>query len=335
MRAAATRVLALSDAQDLVARALIANRTSGPNARSVARALVLAEADGQAGHGFSRVESYAAQARSGKVDGEAVPDARHTAPAVVAVDARHGFAYPALDLAVETLTPLARAQGVALAGIRRSHHCGAVSLVVERFAAAGLVGLMVANTPSAIAPWGGRRALFGTNPIGCAFPYPGHDPVVVDLSLSKVARGRIMAAQQRGEPIPRDWALDADGQPTADPDAALAGTMLPMGDAKGAALALIVEALAAGLTGARFAFEASSFLDAVGPPPDTGQLLIAIDPETFGGRCVLDHLAELFGAVADEDGARLPGSRRLALRRRAEIEGLTVPDSVFDLAAAG
>jgi len=328
----AIRILPLAEAQDLVAHALIANRTSATNARAVARTLVLAEADGQKGHGFSRLASYAAQARSGKVDGAAVPEACCTAPAVVAVDARHGFAYPALDLAIERLVPLARAQGVALAGVHRSHHCGAVSLVVERLADAELVGLMFANTPSAIAPWGGRRALFGTNPIGCAFPWPGRDPVVVDLSLSKVARGRILTAQQRGEPIPRDWALDAEGQPTTEPDAALAGTMLPMGGAKGAALALMVEALAAGITGARFAFEASSFLDADGAPPGTGQLLIAIDPKALGGERVLDHLAGLFGAVADEAGARLPGSRRLALRRQAEVEGLMVPASVFDLA---
>ena len=123
---------------------------------------------------------------------------------------------------------------------------------------------MVANTPAAIAPWGGRRALFGTNPIACSFPRAGLPPVVIDLSLSKVARGQVLAAKTRGEPIPLGWAVDADGNPTTDPDAALAGTMLPMGDAKGTALALMVEALAAGLTGATFAGEASSFLDEAG-----------------------------------------------------------------------
>lgn len=328
----AIRTLPLAEAQDLVAHALVANRTSATNARAVARALVLAEADGQKGHGFSRLADYAAQARRGKVDGAAVPEACCTAPAVVAVDARHGFAYPALDLAIERSVPLARAQGVALAGVHRSHHCGAVSLVVERLADADLAGLMFADTPSAIAPWGGRRALFGTNPIGCAFPWPGRDPVVVDFSPSKVARGRILTAQQRGEPIPRDWALDAEGQPTTKPDVALAGTTLPIGKAKGAALALMVEALAAGITGARFAFEASSFLDADGASPGTGQLPIAIDPKALGSERVLDHLAGLFGAVADEAGARLPGRRRLTLRRQAEVEGLMVPASVFDLA---
>jgi (2R)-3-sulfolactate dehydrogenase (NADP+) len=288
----------------------------------VARALVLAEADGHQGHGLSRLDSYAAQARAGKVDGSAVPDAELTAPCILAIDACFGFAYPALDLAIERLVPLARSQGVALAGIRRSHHCGAMGLVVERLAEAGLVAFMVANTPAAMAPWGGRRALFGTNPIACAYPRPDQPPVVIDLSLSKVARGHILAAKRRGDPIPLGWALDADGQPTTNPDAALAGTMLPLGDAKGTALALMVEALAAGLTGARFAFEATSFLDAEGDPPATGQLLLAIDPARLGG---VAHAETLFTAVETEPGARLPGVRRLSQRERSYRDGITLP----------
>ena len=125
---------------------------------------------------------------------------------------------------------------------------------------------MFVNTPGAMAPWGGSKAVFGTNPVAFACPLPGRAPLVIDLSLSKVARGNIMTAKQRGEKIPEGWALDEDGKPTTDPDAALRGTMVPMGDAKGTALALMVELLAAGLTGANFAAEASSYLDADGAP---------------------------------------------------------------------
>ena len=145
------------------------------------------------------------------------------------------------------------------------------------------MALLFANTPAAMAPWGGAQALLGTNPIAFACPLPGREPIVVDLSLSKVARGNILAAKQRGERIPEGWALDEAGQPTTDPDAALRGTMLPLGDAKGTALALMVELLAAGLTGATYAAEASSFLDAKGPPPGTGQLIVAFDPAALGG----------------------------------------------------
>ena len=156
------------------------------------------------------------------------------------------------------------------------------AIQVERLAQAGMVALFFANAPAAMAPWGGKRALFGTDPIAFACPLPDHAPIVVDMSLSKVARGHILAAIQKGEPIPEGWALDADGKPTTDAKAALAGTMVPLGDAKGTALALMVELLAAGLTGANFAHEASSFLDAEGPPPGTGQLIIAIDASAFG-----------------------------------------------------
>ena len=318
--------VSLDRAKQLAARMLEAHATLPANAQSVARALVLAEADGQSGHGLQRLAGYAAQARCGKVDGQATPTVTQTLPGLLAIDAGHGFAYPGLDLAVAELIPLARTQGIAAAGIRRSHHCGAMSLVVERLAEAGLVAFMVANTPAAMAPWGGRRALLGTNPIACAFPWLGHDPVVIDLSLSKVARGRIMAAKQRGEAIPEGWALDADGEPTTDPTAALSGTMLPLGDAKGVALALMVEALAAGLTGAHFAGEASSFLDVEGGPPSTGQTLIAIAPTGLGGD--LSHLATLFQSIADEPGARLPGVRRTALRAKAVADGIEISDSL-------
>ncbi len=330
-----TRHCTLSEAQDAVTRALVNSNTAEANARSVARALVLAAADGLKGHGLSRVASYAAQSRCGKVDGHAVPQASQPSPAVVTVDAAHGFAYPALDLAIAELIPLAAQQGVALAAIRRSHHCGAMGLVVERLGEAGLVALMVANTPAAIAPWGGRRALFGTNPIAFAAPMQGRTPAVVDLSLSKVARGNILAARQRNELIPPGWAFDAAGAPTTDPDAALAGTMAPVGEAKGTALALIVELLAAGLTGSHYAYEASSYLDAEGPPPDTGQLIVAIAPDRLGGGGIVTHLGRLLAEIEAEPGARLPGSRRLVLRRRAEAEGLEVPDSLFDMAGVG
>ena len=321
--------LTLAQAEDLVVATLTRCRTRADNAASVARALVACEADGLKGHGLSRLPSYAAQAKVGKVDGFAVPVVTQPRPAIVAVDAAHGFAFPAIEAALSALPPVVRAQGVAAAPIRRSHHCGAAGHPVEKLAEAGLAALMFANTPAAIAPWGGSRPLFGTNPIAFACPRSGHAPVVIDLSLSKVARGNIMAAKQRGEKIPPGWALDQAGQPTTDPDAALRGTMLPLGDVKGTALSLMVELLAAGLTGANFAAEASSFLDAKSPPPGTGQLIIAFDPAALGGEDTLARLAQLAAMVEAEPGARLPGSRRLAARHKAASEGVSVPDALL------
>lgn len=325
--------LATGKAHALIVETLMRCRTSGENAAAVASALVAAELAGQQGHGLRRMPSYCAQALSGKVDGMATPSARQTRPAALAIDAAHGFAYPAIDLAVDWLPDAARAQGIAIAGIYRSHHCGVAGVTVEQLAAKGAVALLVANTPAAMAPWGGRRAIFGTDPIAFAAPLDGADPVVIDISLSKVARGRIMAARQQGKEIPEGWALDADGDPTTDAAAALAGTMVPMGDAKGTALALMVEMLCAGLTGANYAYDATSFFDGKGDPPGTGQTIIAIDPEAFGPGAQ-DRFAAIAGLIEEMDGARLPGRRRQALAREIEREGIAVDQAVLDEIAA-
>jgi (2R)-3-sulfolactate dehydrogenase (NADP+) len=322
-------VLSIADAEALVTETLTRCHTEIDNATSVARALVAAEADDLKGHGLSRLPTYAAQAKVRKVDGSAKPLATQPRPALLAIDARNGFAYPALDMAVAALPAIARQQGLAAAAIRRSHHCGVAGHPVERLAQAGLAALMFANTPAAIAPWGGSVGIFGTNPLAFACPLHDRPPLVIDLSLSKVARGNILAAKQKGESIPEGWAVDSAGKPTTDPNAALAGTMLPFGDAKGTVLALMIELLAAGLVGANFAAEASSFLDAEGPPPGTGQLIIAFDPTAFGTHDATSYFTHLATMVEAQAPARLPGARRLTARQKAATEGLTVPDSLL------
>ncbi len=321
--------LDLGAAESLAFDALRASRTSGAAARATARALVAAETDGQGGHGLSRVPSYAHQARVGKVDGEAVPRCELVAPAVLRVDAGLGFAYPAIDLALGELVPLARRQGVAVAAIHHSHHFGQVGAHAERIAEAGLVALVFGNTPRAMAFWGGSRPMLGTNPLAFAAPWPaGPAPLVIDLALSVTARGKILAAQRAGRSIPPDWAVDRDGRPTTDPATALAGTLLPIGGAKGAALALMVEILGAALTGGAFGWQASSFLDASGPPPDVGHLFMAIDPGPTSGGLFGAKMAALATAFAEEPSARLPGTRRLQARDRAAREGLVIDASL-------
>jgi (2R)-3-sulfolactate dehydrogenase (NADP+) len=321
--------LTILQAEGLVVRTLTRNRTNVDNARSVARALVGAEADGLKGHGLSRVPMYAAQAKVRKVDGLALPLVTRPKPGLVTVDAGYGFAFPALEAAEEALRDAVKTQGVAAAAIKRSSHAGAAGQPVERLAQAGLVALMFVNTPAAMAPWGGSKPVFGTNPVAFACPLPGRSPMVIDLSLSKVARGNVMAAKQRGERLPPGWALDEKGQPTSDPDAALRGTMLPAGDAKGVTLALMVELLAAGMIGANYASEASSYLDADGPPSGTGQLIIAFDPGAFGTNAI-GRFGVLALAIESQQGARLPGERRLALRAKAKTEGLTISGKLME-----
>jgi (2R)-3-sulfolactate dehydrogenase (NADP+) len=314
-----------AELEALIAAALVASNTSAANARSVARALAQAEIDGQKGHGLSRVPIYAAQARAGKVDGHAIPQARQTRPGSLMIDVANGFVFPAVDLAVERLPGMAGVVGIAAAGFVRSHHFGVVGRHVERLAEAGLLALAFGNTPKALAPWGGRQPVFGTNPLAFAAPQRSGPPIVVDLALSQVARGKILTAAQKGQPIPAGWAVDEHGNPTTDAKIALKGALQPIGGAKGAALALMVEILAVALTGAAFSSEASSFFDAEGPPPGVGQLLIAIDPDAFAGRDLfLDRLAVLARTIENDGAARLPGSRRIALRERAEREGVAV-----------
>ncbi|MCP5368877.1 MAG: Ldh family oxidoreductase [Hyphomicrobiales bacterium] len=319
-----------AELKDLIAAALVRHDTSAGNADLVAAALVAAETDGQKGHGASRVESYSAQSASGKVDGHAVPTCTKVAAAALRVDAGNGFSFPAIDLAVRELAALAPATGIAVAAIHRSHHAGQMGAHVERLAEAGLVALMVANTPKAMAPWGGSDGVFGTNPIAFAAPRGDLPPLVIDLSLSKVARGKILVASQKGEPIPDDWARGPDGRPTTDAKAALAGTLLPIGDAKGAALALMVEVLAAAVTGAALAGEAASFFTGEGDPPAVGQLIIAIDPGSLSGGLFAERLETLLGSMAAQDGVRLPGTRRLAAREAAARDGLTLPRAQYD-----
>ncbi len=321
-------ILQPREVERLISAALERSNTSPANAASVARALLGAELTGQGGHGLRRVGSYAAQAACGKVDGHAIVGLIEKRPGAALVDAANGFAYPALDVALEWLPDAAVRQGIAIAGITRSHHCGVAGTIVEALAEKGVAGLLFANTPAAMAPWGGRKAIYGTNPIAFAAPLPDDDPITVDISLSRVARGKIMAARQKGEPIPQGWAFDANGQPTTDAEAALAGTMAPLGDAKGTVLALMVELLAAGLTGANYSYEQSSFLNAEGPAPGSGQTLIAIDPTAFG-EGVIARFGAMADMIADMEGARIPGHRRQAMKRDLLANGIPVDTALI------
>ena len=321
-------VLSLATLTETARRVLLAAGTEAGIAAIVADALVAADADGIASHGVARLPAYADQVRSGKVDGDARPTLRRTAAATLAVDAADGFAFPAVRLGLAAAADLAPETGIVAVGVHRSHHFGVAGHHVERLAERGLVGLAFTNSPAALAPWGGHRPIYGTNPIAFACPRRGAPPLVIDLSLSKVARGRIMVAAQKGEAIPEGWAVDSTGRPTTDAAAALAGTMLPLGDAKGAALALMVELLAAGLTGGNYGWEAGSFFTADGSKPRIGHLFIAIHPPALAGAGFLDRVEVLLGAALGQEGVRLPGDRRLAARARAAAEGVSIPDAL-------
>ncbi|MGH8698423.1 MAG: Ldh family oxidoreductase, partial [Burkholderiales bacterium] len=248
----------------------------------------------------------------------------------VLVDAGDGLAFPACALAVAEAVARAREHGVAFAGVRNSHHFGVASYHLAPVAQARMVGLAFGNSPSAMPAWGGKRAIFGTNPIAAVFPRRGHPPIVVDLSLSEVARGKLMVAAREGKPIPLGWALDREGNPTTDPKLGLDGMMLPAGGVKGAMLALVVELLCCALTGAHLGFEADSFFADDGNRPKIGQAFIVVDPGALGGDEVYAARVEaLVAAMLGDAGVRLPGDRRRALADQAAGVGIEIPEALL------
>jgi (2R)-3-sulfolactate dehydrogenase (NADP+) len=291
---------------------------------------VRAEAEGLQSHGLLRVAMYAAQAKVGKVDGFATPSVARPRPALIAIDAKFGFAYPAMYKAVDLLPAMAREFGIAAAGINRSHHVGVAGHVVEALAQAGMLALMFANAPAAMAPWGGSRAVFGTDPVAFACPLPDRAPIVVDLSLSKVARGHILTAIQKGEPIPEGWALDPSGRPTTDPAVAVKGSLLPIGGPKGYALSLMVEILCSALSDGEPGFQVT-YENMVKRPSNICQFFLVLNPDGFAGSerygARMTHIAEVIGKAKPMQGEappRLPGARGHAVRRKAAAGGIAM-----------
>ena len=331
--------LSLNDARKLAEDALMASGASPFQAAPTANALVMAEAMGLASHGLSRVPMYAGHLRHNRVDGHAVPKIINQQPSAVLIDAADGFAYPACELAADTAIKMAGKTGMAVAAVTNSHHFGAAGLLLQKIAEAGMVGIALGNSPAAMPFAGGKRAILGTNPIAAIFPryVRGQlvDPVVIDLSLSEVARGKIMVAAKANKPIPLGWALDSDGQPTTDAAAALKGSMLPFGSGeggvKGAMLALMVELLVTSLTGAHFGSEADSFFQDHGNKPKIAQMMLVINPLALSGKTVYSERNEsLLNAILADGDVRLPGARRLSLLREAEQNGLEIPEPLLE-----
>jgi (2R)-3-sulfolactate dehydrogenase (NADP+) len=262
-----------------------------------------------------------------------VPQLLRRKGGALVVDAQEGLAFAACTLAVGEAIAAAREHGIAIAGVVRSHHCGVVVDHLRAAAGAGMVGLGFANSPAAMPAAGGKHPIFGTNPVAAVFPRQGADALMIDLSLSEVARGKLMVAAKEGRSIPEGWALDAAGQPTTDPKAGMAGSMLPIGavsSPKGAMLALVVELLVTAVIGANFGFEASSFFVDEGNRPGIGQAFIVIDPGALAGNAgYLSRVEVLVAEMLSDDGVRLPGMRREALRLRAQVEGVEVADSLL------
>ncbi len=320
-----TKTLSLAEIEDLSFRALVAAGTSEANARPLAAATAATEADGIASHGLAYIPIYCEHVDCGKVDGQAQPELSNPSPAVLTVDAATGFAHPAIDIGFEKLVPLAKSQGVAALAIRNSYNCGVLGYHTARLARAGLVGLGFTNAPASIAPSGGSSPVVGTNPFSVAVPGQGNEPaILIDQSASTIAKSEVMKHAREGKPIPVGWALDPEGNPTTDPEVGLKGSMAPSGGYKGVGTALLVETMAAALTGATLGIDASPFSGTAGGPPKTGQFFLAINPAATAGEGFAGLVSRLTDAIHAQDGARLPGDGRQKHRMQARVKGVPV-----------
>ena len=299
-------------------------------AEAAARHLVRAEEQGLPTHGMSRVPFYCGMLRRGRADGAAEPRMQAERAGACLIDNRDGLPYVSAQWAVEEAIQRARRNGIAFAGVTNSAHVGVLGVHLAPVAEANMVGFAFTNSPAAIPAWGGKKPLFGTDPVAGIFPRKGKAPIVVDLALTTVVRGKIMMAMRKGEKIPEGWALDRNGKPTTDPKEAIEhGSLFPIGGAKGAMLALMFELICAALTGSAIGPEADSFFSEEGNKPRIGQAFIVIDPAALAG---MDRFYERVEAVVTamlmDEGVRLPGSRRFQSEKKSR-DGIEVPDELL------
>jgi (2R)-3-sulfolactate dehydrogenase (NADP+) len=322
--------LSIDELTRLTTRALENSGASPSMAMTTATALVTAETEGLAGHGVSRVALYCQHLHEGRANGQAQSRMVREKGGACLIDAGGGLAYEAAAMAVHEAIERARRHGVALSGVTRSHHFGAAAYHLAPIAEAGLVGLAFTNSPAAINAWGGKEGFFGTNPIAAIFPRRSAAPIVVDLSLTEVVRGKIMLYAKEGKEIPLGWAVDRNGEPTTDPRAALTGSLTAIGGVKGTMLALMVELLCVALTGAAFSFENDSYFEP-GGKPSIGHAILAIDPDALAGaEAYYARLEVLVEKMLADENVRLPGARRQGLAARARVEGVAISSTLHE-----
>ncbi|QXW46853.1 Ldh family oxidoreductase [Pseudomonas amygdali] len=322
------RTISYQQLEDLLRRIFLAHGTSPEVADVLAENCASAQREGSHSHGIFRMPGYISSLNSGWVDGKAVPLIEDVGAAFVRVDAGNGFAQPALAAASSLLIDKVRSAGIAVLAIRNSHHFAALWPDVEPFAEQGLVALSMVNSMTCVVPHGARQPLFGTNPIAFAAPRAGGGPVVFDLATSAIAHGDVQIAAREGRLLPAGMGVDREGRPTEDPRAILdGGALLPFGGHKGSALSMMVELLAAGLTGGNFSFEFDWSKHPGARTPWTGQLLIVIDPDKGSGQHFALRSEELVRQLHGAGQERLPGDRRYSERARSMAHGIDIAEA--------
>lgn len=324
--------LSIDQVYDLSVDVLSRNGFSAPHTAAIAQTITAGQRDDCQSHGLYRLIICVRTLQSGLVDPDALPLISHPAPAVVQVDAQRAYSLLAFQEGLPHLADKAKRNGVAVLAINNCFHFSALWPEVEAIAEHGLAGIAMTPSHSWVAPAGGPRPVFGTNPLAFAWPRPAGNPYVFDFATSMVARGEIELHRRTGKPIPEGWAIDANGQPTTDAAAGLAGAMLTFGSYKGSALSTMIELLAGPLIGDWTSLQSQAFDAGAKGTPLHGELLIALDPGILGRgqRTLNDAGAEaMLDAIADQ-GARLPSERRFKARAKSEQEGVWVSRALYD-----
>lgn len=298
---------------------LKAHGTPPNHATIIANSLVLADLRGVDTHGTNRIPSYIQRIRHGVLNPAATPTTHQKTPVVAQVDGANGFGFVAAHAGMERAIEMARDFGIGLVSVKHSNHFGMSAWLVQQALEGGMMSLVFTNSSPALPVWGGRERLMGVSPIACGAPAGRERAFVLDMAPSVAARGKVYRAARRGETIPRDWALDAEGRPTEDPDEALRGVMLPMGGPKGSALAVMMDVFSGVLSGSAFAGHVTNPYDP-SRPSDVGHFLVALKPDLFMS---LDDFKErmdyLYRRVVDAD--RMAGVDRIYYP--GEIEQIT------------
>ncbi|MGK7652515.1 Ldh family oxidoreductase [Roseovarius sp. B08] len=295
-------------------------------AAEVAAAVREAEGLGNRICGLYYLESYCQQLQTGRVKGDAVPEVSKPRPGVVEVDAKFGFAQAAFSRALPEAVRAARDMGTISLAVCHAHTCTSLGYFTAQIAREGFIVLGMTNATPVVAPPGGKSRVIGTNPISFAVPDgEGGVAMLFDQSTTTVALGKITMARAAGEAIPEGWAVDADGRPTTDPEAALKGSLVSMGGYKGWGFGLMAELLAAGMTGSRAGVDLGPLKAPEGAPHDIGDFYLIMDPDVSGG-AFFDRLAQVSEAVQRDEGARMPG------QARAVSDPVTVDPEAWDLA---
>ncbi len=302
--------LSLEQIYDLAKNVMLANGCDQANAEALADIIGRAERDGSHSHGLFRIPGYVKALRSGKVDGKAKPSLRHVTPAIIQVDGHGCFAPLAQAMGLPALAEATNNIGIAALSLVGVHHFAALWPETEYLADRGLVGIACTAYMPMVAPAGSKQALFGTNPLSFAWPRPGHPPLVYDMATASMAMGDLQIAARDGRQVPLGTGLDADGEPTTDPAAIAKGVLLPFGGYKGSAIALMVELLAAGMTGEQFSFEARATDNGDGGPPRGGEMVIGMSPALIAGEGWQDHVEGFVEKLLANEGIRIPGARR-------------------------